>query len=570
MRMDGRAAMLLAAGLLVLFAPPAHGQSANAARLVRRAHDAQRDFEAVRRDHMPWTWGGNGGHCDARIGRFCYWHSDTPDSAPPEPAAVVRARSSLLATLDSAGLAAPENGWIAGQRVRYWIEAGFPDSALSTLTPCGAVPWWCDALRGLALHEAARYVDAGTAFDAALAEMPDSVRCRWTDLHDLLDGRLADRYSHFRCDERGPVNARLWWLARPFLSRPGNDRRTEHFARLTMVRIAEHSVWPETFSWGDDLAQLIIRYGWSRWFERVRPDRLTDPEYSVVGHGPDPSYSFFPDARLLDSAYAARPDDWNLDAYDAASRYSPAYVTWIDTVPMLLSRFARGDSEVVVAAYDASGDTLIRSDTLRAAAVMSPNTHERFVGWNRRAGPAGAVSVEGPRLDGLAGIELFDDRDRAAARNRRGLAALPRPPATGVALSDILLFRGTGQMPRSLAGAAASAVVGAGNPVLKRLGLYWEVYGPFNTPVSLNVSLTIERTGRGWWQRARRFLHLGGRDTPVALRWRDVAHSADGMVGRAMAVDLSKLDPGTYEIRLEVKHEAGLPGVATRRLDIRR
>lgn len=564
------AVMRLAAAFLVLSAPPVHAQSAAAARMVRRAHDAQRHFESIRRNHLPWTWGGSGGHCDARIGRFCYWHTDTPDSAPPEPTVVVRARRALLATLDSAARVAPSDGWIAGQRVRYWIEAGFPDSALAAVTPCGAAPWWCDALRGLALHEAARFVQAGAAFDAALAEMPDSVRCRWTDLHHLLDGRLADRYSHFRCDERTPVNARLWWLARPFYSRAGNDRRTAHFARRTMIRIAEHSVWPETLSWGDDLTQLVTRYGWSRWFERVRPDRLTDPEYSIVGHGPDPSYAFFPDARAFDSSYAARPDDWNLHAYTSASRYAPAYATWIDTVPMLLSRFARGDSEVIVAAYDASGDTLLRSRTLRAAAVMTPGVRQQFVGWNVSAGHEGAVSVAVPRLNGLAGIELFDDSAHAAARNRRGLAALPHPAAGTLSVSDLLLFRPTGQMPHSLSDAAAVAVARPATPAPQTLGIYWEVYDTFNTPVPFNVSLTVARTSVGWWQRARRFLHLGGRDTPIALRWQDVARSRNGMVERAVAVDLSRLAAGTYEIRLQVKTKAGPPGVAARRLDIRR
>lgn len=543
-------------------------QAADSARLVRAAHDAQRDFEETRRSHLRWTRGGDGGHCDERIGRFCYWHGDMPDSAPPESPVIERARRRLLAVLDSASRAAPADGWIAGQRVRYELEAGAPDSAFIQLASCGAAPWWCDALRGLALHAGGHYARAETADDRALAEMPDTLRCRWIDLSPLLEGRAAGRYAHAGCDERPVLNARLWWLAQPFLALPANDRRTEQFARRTMVEIARHSVWPVTASWGDDVAELMLRYGWPRWFERVEPESQIDPSYSIMGHDPQPSFAFFPDGRLLDSVYSARPGDWDLHAARAASRYAPAYAESIEAARVLLSRFARGDSTLVVAAYDASRDTLLHARGLRAALAVAPDERQRFVRWDSSAAPTGVLSVIAPRLDALVDMDLFDDRSHAAARDREALRALTG--GGGARLSDLLLFRPADGTPETLDAAMPLALPSADIAGRDPLGVYWELYGPRSVGVGLEVSLTVERVGASWWQRARRVLRIGRGDTPIALHWRDVARPRDGVVGRSVVVDLSHVDGGTYRIRLQVQPDGEPAQVAEREVVVRR
>lgn len=538
----------------------------DSARVARAARDAQRDFEWHRRANLPWAGGGSGGRCDAHVGRFCYWHGVTPDTAPPERPTIARARLRMLAQLDSAASRIPGDGWIAGQRVRYRLEAGSPVAALAAADACAAAAWWCDALRGLALHVASRYTEAESAFDRALSEMPDSVRCRWTDLTPLLDGVAADRYRALGCAERAPFDARLWWLAQPFYSLGANDRRTEHFARRTIARLARESVWPVAASWDDDVRDLILRYGWPRWFERVRPVSDADPNYSVMGHDPQPSFAFFPAARLLDAAYSARPADWDPGADHAASRYAPAYAIALAPIAVLVSRFVRGDSAVVVAAYDASTDRAFANGTVRAALVIAPDERQRYTTIVPRAPRAGALAVVAPRLPAIASVELLDTVARAAGRWRSALALAPATPAA--TLSDVLLFRPDGPLPETLADAARTAVaaVEAGG---RPLGLYWEWYGmAAGTPV--DVTLTVQRTGAGWWQRTRRFLHLGGSAAPVALRWRDVVQPRNGVAGRAVSVDLSRLDGGAYLLRLEVTGADGTRATAERRLDVRR
>ncbi len=539
----------------------------DSARTDRAMRGAQRDFEWHRRMNLPWTSGGSGGACDARIGRFCYWHGTTPDTAPPEPATIVRARDRLIARLDSAAARLPGDGWMAGQRVRYLLEAGRTDDALAAARACRAAAWWCDALQGLVLHVTSRFAAAESTYDRALAEMPASTRCRWTDLSTLLDGAAAGRYRHLGCAERAPFDARLWWLARPFYSLGANDRRTEHFARRTIVAIARRSVWPVVGSWGDDVRDLIVRYGWPRWYERVRPDISADPNFSVMGHDPQPSFAFFPNGRLLDSAYDARPSDWNLLADRAPSRYAPAYLQTVEPLSVLLSRFRRGDSMVVVAAYDAAGDSILGGHRVRAGLVVMPDERQAFTVTMADAPAAGALVVTAPRLPALASVELLDRPDRAGARERQAVAPIAGGP--GLTLSDLLLFRPGAELPATLEQAAASAIPAVGDPA-RPLGLYWELYGTGDTPMAVDVSLTVERTEAGWWDRVRRVLHLVGRRAPIALRWHDAVRFAHGAAPRAVSVDLSRLDGGRYDLRLEVSAPGMRAAVDQRTLNVRR
>lgn len=531
---------------------------------VAAVHRAQRDFEALRRNHLPWAAGGGGsGHCDAQIGRFCYWHGDRYEPPPVESEVVFRARMGLLALLDSASAAIPSDDWIAGQRVRYWLEMGQPDSALASLWACAATGWWCDALRGLAEHEAGRDTMSLQAFDAALAEMPPQDRCHWLDLSLLLHGDLADRYRHTGCAERQRVDARIWWLADPFYSRPGNDREAEHYARLVMVRIAAASVWPEAQFWGDDLAELMVRYGWARWFARERPSRMSDPSYPIVGHDPQPSLAFLPSARAFDSPVDAEPADWDLTAYAAASRYAPPYVRVVEPVRALFSRFARGDSQIVVAAWDARGDSLLGRAASVASVVATTDERQRWMARVAGAEPWGGVAVTAPSRGLVVGVELLADSAYAAGRVRQGLAALSAPGEA--ALSDILFFRPDTAVPTRLAEVVPRAVTGVGAGDAPSIGMYWELRDPaLDTARAMDVSLSIERTHAGWWDRTRRMFHLGGSDAPIALSWHDLARPVAGIVGRAVVVDLSPLDDGVYRVRLRVR-VAGRPPFETAR-----
>src|SRR5207247_5735500 len=119
-----------------------------------------------------------------------------------------------------------------------------------------------EALGGLVRHVERDFAGADSLFAAALANMPEDERCRWSDISSLLEGELARRYRDLDCAGRAALEARWWWLAQPLYSLRGNDRRTEHFVRRTMVRIHEGRRTLYGLYWEDDLRDVLLRSGW--------------------------------------------------------------------------------------------------------------------------------------------------------------------------------------------------------------------------------------------------------------------------------------------------------------------
>ena len=216
--------------------PPADSQ-----RVIRRARDAQAEFERVRRANLPLDTRGSTGRCDVHVGRFCYWWDDGEFPAPPEMPRTKTARAVLLERLAKAAAALPGDRWIAGQRVRYLVEDGRVPEAVTAAGECRADVAWCAALAGYAFHAAGDYAHADSAFATALAAMPERDRCRWTDIRLLLDDDARKRYERMSCADRAPFEARFWGMSRPLYMLPANDLRTEHFARLTMAELIRTS-----------------------------------------------------------------------------------------------------------------------------------------------------------------------------------------------------------------------------------------------------------------------------------------------------------------------------------------
>src|SRR5215475_2938383 len=90
-------------------------------RALKRARNAQGDFETFRRKLLTHEALGRGGDCEAVVGRYCYRQQFT--AAPKEAPEVIAARERLLMTLDSVGALLPGDRWVLGQRLRYLMEA---------------------------------------------------------------------------------------------------------------------------------------------------------------------------------------------------------------------------------------------------------------------------------------------------------------------------------------------------------------------------------------------------------------------------------------------------------------
>lgn len=400
----------------------------------RRGVAAQASFERERRFRLPAT-GGGGGRCDERIGRFCYWYDDRDTTLPSEPLSLLDLRMRLLGTLREAAAEEPESAWLTGQLVRYLVEHGERDSAVVAASRCGASIWWCEAVLGFALHADERDEEADTAFRRATRAMPDSLRCAWTDWTRILEPGLANRYGALDCAARLELSDTVLWLAKPLLSRPGNVIRSELLSRRVVAALGNVSRSPYAISWGRDMEELVLRYGWSRRFSVVdhRSWSLEGP--SVVGHQRAPAYPFLPDL--------AHPDDgapWVdlLGADRPRARFSPGYIDRFESTDAFqLARFPRGDSSIVVGAIDPGSrfgrDS--RYDVALAAGAGPENVAvERHDSTARLAGLQ--VAVAGEVL--AASVELSAVGGRQFLRGREYYAPIDREAP--IVLSDLLLL----------------------------------------------------------------------------------------------------------------------------------
>jgi hypothetical protein len=556
-------------------AHPVGRGTADSLRTVRAARRAQEQFESLRRANLPFRAGAPRGPCDLQIGRFCYWHDDGASPAQtPEPERITRARERFLGTLADAARAVKGDEWIVGQRVRYLLEAGRTADAIAAATNCWSTAWWCDALAGLALHQGREYARADSAFMSALAGMSAEQRCRWTDVSRFVEGDAAKRYRRLPCSDRAAFERRFWWLSQPLYSRPGNDVRTEFFARRTMSRLEQHARSGYNLSWGSDVAELLMRFGWPTWWTRDHPSSLTGNEPpSIVGHEPTPSFFFHPSDRLLEASPAdAQPDDWEPRAKRPPARYAPAYAASFSELRTQISVFRRGDSAIVIAAYEPPQDPLFDDGISEAAlALASDETTPITVVWQHATRAAQPLIARAAWAPMIASVELTAAKQRGAARARFGIRPddRRRSGAAGrLALSDVLLYRAVDSAAASLDDASRHALGAARVATGGRVGIYWEVYGVRPAGEPLSVTLTVERVGIGWTTRAAERIGLARKATPLRVRWHEVPKRDSGITSRAITIDLSALPAGRYRMQLMVTADDGGTALSERLVEL--
>lgn len=539
---------------------------------LRRAHKAQAAFELFRRGRLPRS-DRLSGPCDVIVGRYCYWRGDDDDAdddkRPVEPLPIRDRRDQLVTLLDSLTAELPGDAWIAGQRVRYLVDAGRArDAALATRSGCRADESWCAALEGYAWHRAGEYARADSSFGHALAAMSPDERCRWLDIGPLLTDELASRFRHLDCAHRDSLATRLLRLGAPLYSVASSDLLTEHLSRVTRSRVSEHTYVVEGPSWGDDSRELVLRYGWPEWYTRAEAPFGSALEASIIGHDPGRPFYFVPSARVLDHPSQSSDDDWRLNDRLAPSGYAPAYAKSIHAVPSQLARFRHGDTTIVVGAWDVSGDTTLAGHALDAALVLTTDGADGNRSTRTHAPDRGSLVARALIDSGIVSLEILAPEQRRAARARVGLPAKGR--AT-VAVSDILLYdtaldsaparARTASLDSLVAAALAIPRVGAN----RRLGVYWETYGA-RAGAPLEYSISVQPADVAWYRRAAVRLGLGERESTLFVHWNDVAR-ADGFSTRAMQVDVSRLRPGRYHLSVSAA-TGGATASAQRDLEV--
>jgi hypothetical protein len=542
----------------------AQSQSRDSVDAKKRALRAQTRFEMLRRFNLPVQSTEVNPVCDARIGRFCQWNEENP-RPPKEPNRIRDAREILLRTLDTAAARSPADDWIAGQRIRYLLEAGRDSAAVRAADACSGTPWWCEALRGLALHEAGANAASDSAFSRALRAMPESERCRWTDVTVLLDESQRKRYGKVGCGRREALAARLWWLADPFLAVPGNDRQTEHFARHVMSRILDGTRAGYDVRWGDDLRELVVRYGWSRYWTVSPSSSIDTRQGTISGHEAAPNYRFFPVSLKIDSTTSIGDSTWSLRDQSAPERYSPRMAGIVGELTPQIAVFRRGDSVQVVAAYDVSLDTMFTGGTVHSALVLARDERDQPV-ISELTLPRGWHSITVDPTPRVLSVETWSPEKKRGARLRQSLW-LPQRAPNAIAVSDILLFDASPDatdlasiLPHTLGSLAVAAD--------RKLGLYWEAYGLARPDSALPVSLTLTRVSGGALRRLAQAIGLGKRSSPLSIAWRETP-SMGGIASRSVVLDLSLIPRGRYKLKLELTPSGSPPVTSSRMIEIK-
>ena len=576
MRVSFRASPVVAlAAALLAAAPPTIAQPqllnasaddeqlrADSAEVSHHARDLQQRFERRRRQMLPRFYVGTADHC-LIVGRFCEWHPNLRDYVVPDEGKKIRkARAELLRDLEKAGAALPGDDWIIGQRIRYLTE-GHDTSAVSVARSCRATQWWCEALLGLALHVNGSYLAADSAYALALDGMPSPKRCHWLNLAPLLDDEIRGTYKKLTCAQREAVDARIWWVADPLYMIPGNERRTEHFSRVLHTALQSEAANTYGSSWGGDLAELILRFGWAeKWTQEPSPSPYPSAQASITGHEREPGYHFFLTQPPPDSLALITDSVFDIFQFPPREQYAPVYTRGFVKLDAQVARFRRGDSTRIVAAYDVSRDTIFGKRRFVAALVASGDESTTPSSTQVAHSPVrNVLTISTPWKSQLIGVELLASDSAAAARWRSGFAEIPLDSAR-ISVSDLLFVDGAPSLPDNLEQASAVAHGGTRFRREEKIGLYWELYGRSAADSSLPISLTITPVDVGLMRRTLRALRIAPKVTPLNIRWQE--NGSSGVLSpRAVLLDLSLVPTGKYAVKLEVGDS---PGAVTQRV----
>jgi hypothetical protein len=536
---------------------------------VRSAVRAQLDFERFRFDHLPLPLSEF--RCDEQVGKACYWYNERALPLPPEPAVVRPRREQFIALLDTVAIRSPGDRWAAEQRVRYLVESGRADSALSAARQCRVDGWACAVLAGYSLHALGRYAAADSAYALALRRMSPTDRCDWRSVVLLIDDDAHQQYDRLPCGDprRDAFEDRTWFFARTLYSFDGNDSRTEHYARKTMEMMLRDAPdmqmdmdvrQPLRFPTdAEGHLELMLRFGWPRAWGFSRTPRLGGRGQVVQGffphYEPAPAYRYVPPGSVLNDPALSDSSNWRLQLSPVIARYAPPYAMSLTPLEHQKAMFRRGDTALVVMAYDARVTKPLAGGKLTAALVVTPSEKPTDYGKIVHDAPeTGVLMARAPWGPLLMSAEVYAPDKNAVARARYGMSP---PTAVGarVTLSDQLFFKPYGTLPTSVEEVAPHALPTERLMANEKLGVYWESYGTDPAGEKMKVSLTVvkEVAEAGLFQRLTKSLKLVHEATPVVVSVEDLSALGKTVTARALALDISTLKKGSYIVQLEIE-----------------
>ena len=532
------------------------GAAADPGSALEMGKQAQADFERFRHEHLPAARSGAPGQCDETVGRFCYWYNER-ETVPHEPATITARREALNAILDTLAHRDPADRWISAQRVRYLVESERPGDALKAAQECGTGGWWCDILIGFSLHMLGEYRSADSVYAAALTKMLPRDRCAWRDISMLIDDDTKQQYRRLPCGDkaRDAFEDRVWLLAKTLYAMKGNDSRTEWYARMTMALMLQDAATPHQFGFDDDERELMLRFGWARAWATTRSADPRQRGFSVVSMEPIPAYRMIPPGFVLNNPPLSDSTNWRLQLPPVIARYAPSYAKTLKALEHQKAVFKRGDSAMVIMAYDARVTRELKDQKVNAALVIVPADARRAYTVSMQDAPmTGVLTAKAPWGPVLMSAELTSTEKSAVARARYGVSP-PFAVGTRVTLSDLLFYKPYGSFPNSAEEAAPHAHPTERLRADDKLGVYWEAYGTDPNGEKMNISLTVvkEVEESGFLRRQAKALKLSREATPVSITVQDLSARGQNLSQRALELDIRTLKPGSYIVQLEIE-----------------
>ncbi|MEP6832608.1 MAG: hypothetical protein ABJB74_04400 [Gemmatimonas sp.] len=524
-------------------------------------------------------------------------------------------RALLLSELDVAANNFPNDGWISGQRVRFWFDQNDVPSATAAAESCQGEKWWCAALRGYAHARINEIAPAEREFREMHLAMSLAQQCEWDDVRDLLLPSERNGYTALPCVGRIAATTKLWWLSDPLLRVQGNERQVEHNVRR--VEIALHSALDqdERYSWndrfgGDVLATLVLRYGWpgyTGWggdyidddhtdYLETRSSPRTSP-YTTFEYSIDRVHTL-PPLSVVASPFTAPESSWSMSPDDISGH---PYTEWwpvehfrtrrrLVQLPEGQNAMFRRENGIRVAATVTLSHPMLRDGAPLDVMMVSSPDPLRVDSVSRRSIRAGTIGVMQGMINSaptVIAVEAIGTGARQVdARARFGIV----PPPTlemmrrgDIAVSDpVLLDVQHGKV--NVDSPSDSLIDQMLNTVhldsrTRRVGVYWETYGIASTD-TVTVSVRVA-TDEGLSAMRRLGIALNLAENPnreVVQRWtepdaRRGSKTGDGRVpvgSHAIVLNLGLLQPDSYVIEVTVERRDGSAATGRRRITIER
>jgi hypothetical protein len=537
-------------------------QLPDTARLYRSARTAEVAYERAARRLAPLGDGpGSSAACDEVVGRFCLYYDTGREKLPPEPPEIGRYRRRAIEALSAAFRANSGRQATVLPLIRILLEGKQPQEALVVAEAFRNATTDVASARmllGLTRHAAADIPGAEREFGQWIAGLDSTERTRVRDVSHLLNSRERRRYRQLPAEARAVYHERFWRYADALYLTPGNETWTEHLARHVESKLLQAAPWVSgATSWGNDVAELTIRYGTTKARTRLWSSAIGSSDVRLLEHW-DPEQMIYA-APALDSVLniKPRPDvGWPLDTIRTISGHAPSTLRRMVTLQHQANVFTFEDGRLLRVDGALPLDSAARGAPEARAILFALDSALQIV-----AAAPGLVQlardsmfvwseVRLPPSARFYSMEVLEQKSRLAGRARfpivfGGRHSLP--------LSDVLIAQAyaVGDLPRARTDEALRPRASLLLPIGRQIGIYAEANVHGQRPRNLRVRLRV--------------LTARGHGTGTSMSWVEEI-SATGPTPIAATVGLAKLKAGRYLLELSVTDQDGKTGTSTREL----